>query len=332
MNSDPGRATRRELLKALGRGALGGASLLSGLPSALAFTSVVCSAIGLPPSKAHASSKRLLTKRIPKTREAIPVIGMGTSRTFDVGIDTVQLAPLIEVMRAFFAGGGKLIDSSPMYGKAEAVIGKVLETTGKPAGFFAATKVWTDGQEAGVEQMERSRGLWGVERFDLIQIHNLRDWRVHLRTLRTWKEQGRVRYIGITTSHGRSHDELASILAAEELDFVQLSYNVLDREVEARLLPLAADRGLAVIVNRPFQRGDLFQKMHARPLPTWAAEIDCQSWGQIFLKFAVSHPSVTCAIPASSKAKHMADNMGAAVGRLPNARLRKRIIETIESA
>lgn len=277
----------------------------------------------------YAAPRGINTKPIPSTGERIPVIGLGTSRTFDAPTAS-ERAALVPVLQAFFDRGGTLIDSSPMYGAAEEVVGELLEGT-RHASVFAATKVWTDGKQAGVEQMERSRQLWGVPRFDLMQIHNLRDWRTHVGTLKDWKAQERIRYIGITTSHGRMHDELESALKAERFDFVQLSYNLEDREVEDRLLPLAAERGVAVLVNRPFQRGGLFDKVRAKPLPPWARELDIASWGQYFLKFAVSHPAVTCAIPATSKVKHMEDNMAAGYGPLPDAAARKRMIEYIGS-
>jgi len=267
----------------------------------------------------------VITKPIPSSGERLPVIGMGTSGTFDVRLDAEQRAALGEVLQAFFDQGGTVIDSSPMYGSAEQVIGELLKTTRRGT-LFAATKVWIDGKQAGIEQMEHSRALWGIPRFDLMQIHNLRDWQVHIETLKAWKTQGKIRYIGITTSHGREHDELERALKKERFDFVQLTYNLEDREAEKRLLPLAAERGVAVLVNRPFQRGGLFSKVQGKPLPEWAKEFDCASWGQFFLKFAVSHPAVTCAIPATSKVKHMLDNMGAGSGRLPEPAMRERMI------
>lgn len=281
------------------------------------------------PRLGRAASGAVNTKPIPSSGERIPVIGLGTSRTLNAPAGTARSA-LAPVLQVFFDRGGLLIDSSPMYGAAEEVIGELLKATKHP-GVFAATKVWTDGKQAGIEQMEQSRGLWGVPRFDLMQIHNLRDWRVHIETLKDWKAQGRIRYIGITTSHGRMHDELERALGAERFDFVQLSYNLEDREVEDRLLPLAADRGIAVLVNRPFQRGGLFDKVRNKPLPPWASELAIASWGQYFLKFAVSHPAVTCAIPATSKVRHMEDNMGAGYGPLPDAATRKRMVEHIGS-
>ena len=293
----------------------------------VATLTAALSAVWLAPGTLRAAQKALIRKTIPGTGEALPVIGLGSSRTFDIGRDQAALQSLVEVMQAFFANGGQLIDSSPMYGSAEQVIGELLQRSGPQNKLFAATKVWIDGEQDGIRQMEDSLKKWQIERFDLMQIHNLRDWQVHLKTLRDWKAAGKIRYIGITTSHGRYHDELETILRNEPFDFVQLSYNIEDRSVEQRLLPLAAERGIAVLVNRPFQRGALFGKVKGQTLPGWAAEIDCKSWGQLFLKFAVSHPAVTCAIPATTKLHHMQDNMAAGFGRLPDAAMRKRMID-----
>ncbi len=276
----------------------------------------------IPIIASAANEKTVIKKAIPASGELLPVMGLGTSRTFDVADDPKTLALLQQVLRQFFQQGGALIDSSPMYGKAEQVTGKLLKRVDNRGSLFAATKVWTDGAEEGVAQMNRSFQRMGVEVMDLMQVHNLRDWQVHLKTLRQWKEQGRIRYIGITTSHGRSHRELEAVLKAEPFDFVQLSYNIVDREVEKRLLPLAQDKGIAVLANRPFQRGALFKVVQGHALPEWASDIDCATWGQIFLKYIVSHPAVTCAIPATSKLHHMVDNMGAGLGRLPDQRLR----------
>jgi diketogulonate reductase-like aldo/keto reductase len=290
----------------------------------------VAAAVPFVPAAARATAKEPIKKAIPSTGERIPVIGLGTSRTFDAAPGAARAA-LVPVLQAFFDRGGALIDSSPMYGAAEEVVGELLRAT-RHGDVFAATKVWTDGKQAGVEQMERSRSLWGVPRFDLMQIHNLRDWRTHLETLKEWKAKGSIRYIGITTSHGRMHDELEAALRQEPFDFVQLSYNLEDREVERRLLPVAAERGVAVLVNRPFQLGGLFEKVRGKPLPPWAKELDIASWGQFFLKFAVSHPAVTCAIPATTKVKHMEDNMGAGFGRLPDATARERMVRFVQAA
>ncbi|MBE9552598.1 MAG: aldo/keto reductase, partial [Proteobacteria bacterium] len=224
-----------------------------------------------------------------------------------------------------------VVDSSPMYGSSQKVLGYCLESIGGTAPLFAATKVWTPGRTLGVNQMQHSRDLWGVERFDLMQIHNLVDWEVHLETLLEWKAAGKVRYIGVTTSHGRRHNELIKIISKHPIDFIQCTYNILDREAEMHLLPLAADRGLAVIVNRPFQGGRLFDRVQDRPLPGWAAEFDAANWAQFCLKLIISHPAVTCAIPATRRVDHMAENMGALRGRLPDPRMRIRMANYVAS-
>jgi diketogulonate reductase-like aldo/keto reductase len=286
----------------------------------------------LRPAWPDKPGRKPIDKPIPASGERLPVIGLGTSRTFDVSPGSEQSRQLRPVMQAFFDHGGGVVDTSPMYGHAEAVIGELLNAVPheRPQ-LFAATKVWTWGEQEGIEQMQRSMQRVGVERFDLIQIHNLRDWEVQLETLKAWKAAGRVRYIGITTSHGRFHDELEVILQTQPFDFVQLSYNIGNRDVEQRLLPLARERGMAVLVNRPFMRGELFSRVRGKELPAWAAEFDCQSWAQFFLKFVVSHPVVTCAIPATSKLHHMIDNMGAAYGRLPDAALRERMLAHMQT-
>jgi diketogulonate reductase-like aldo/keto reductase len=298
------------------------------------FTGTLAAALAaawLAPASLRAAEKAAILKPIPATGENLPVIGLGSSETFEIGGDEAAMSGLAEVLQAFFANGGRLIDSSPMYGTAEQVIGKLLNRVGHQDSLFAATKVWTYGEQAGIRQMEDSLQKWGLNRFDLMQIHNLRDWQIHLKTLRAWKAEGKIRYTGITTSHGRYHRELEDILAKEQLDFVQFSYNIEDRAVEERLLPLAADRGMAVLINRPFQRGDLFRKAKGKALPDWAAECDCASWGQYFLKFIVSHPAVTCVIPATSKIRHLQDNMAAGFGRLPDAAMRKRMADHFAS-
>jgi len=279
-------------------------------------------------SLSDAAPRTMISKTVPSSGEAVPVIGLGTSRTFNVGKNDSKMAELRKVLQAFFDHGGTLIDSSPMYGSAEEVTGVLLKRTRHPR-LFSATKVWTDGKESGIEQMEQSRKLWGIKRFDLMQIHNLRDWESHLPTLKEMKAQGKLRYVGVTTSHGRFHSDLEELLKKERFDFVQLTYNVEDREVEKRLLPIAADRGIAVLVNRPFQKSGLFGKVKGKPLPAYAKEIDCTSWAQFFLKFTVSHPQVTCAIPATSKVRHMIDNMAAGFGRMPDEALRQRMIDTV---
>ncbi|MDX1606217.1 MAG: aldo/keto reductase [Candidatus Competibacterales bacterium] len=282
--------------------------------------------VGLPAAAAPAP----LTRPVPATGERLPVIGMGSWITFDVRNDPAARAVRVEVLRHFFERGGAVIDSSPMYGASEEVIGHCLERLDNDERLFSATKVWTPGQWLGVQQMEHSQELWGVRRFALMQIHNMVDWDTHLRTLRDWKEQGRIRYIGITTSHGRRHDAFERIMRTQPFDFVQFTYNIRNREAEQRLLPLAAERGMGVIINRPFQRGRLLDDLQGKPLPPWAGEIDCSNWAQFLLKFIVSHPAVTCAIPATSRVDHMRENMGALYGRLPDARTRQRMVRYFE--
>jgi diketogulonate reductase-like aldo/keto reductase len=280
---------------------------------------------------ATAAPLAALTKPIPASGERLPVIGMGSWLTFDVGADPRRREDRTEVLLAFFEMGGALVDSSPMYGSSQEVIGYCLERIFNKQSLFSATKVWTWMPSRGSEQIETSARLWGVEGFDLLQIHNLLSWEDHLQTLLDLKAAGGVRYIGVTTSHGRRHDELESIMAKQPIDFVQLTYNILDRRAERRLLPLARERGLAVIANRPFRGGALFDHFAGRPLPDWAAEFDCANWAQFFLKFIVSHPDVTCAIPATSRLDHMQENMGALYGRLPDSEMRKRMIRYVES-
>lgn len=281
-------------------------------------------------SSSRAAAGPILMRAVPSTGEQIPAIGLGTWITFNVGNDERLRADRTRVMQAFFDQGGKLIDSSPMYGSSEAMIGYGLARTKRPA-LFAATKVWTLLKPLGVNQMENSRKLWGVERFDLLQIHNLLDWSTHIDTLKAMKAQGRVRYIGVTTSQGWRHGDLEKIMRTEPIDFVQFTYNVADRDVEERLLPVAAERGLAVIINRPFQEGVLLERMMRRPLPAWAGEIDCTSWSQFLLKFIISHPAVTCAIPATRRVDHMEENMAALRGRLPDAKMRLRMVRYAET-
>ena len=285
--------------------------------------------LGSLPAAAAAGS--MLKRAIPATGEQVPAIGMGSWITFNVGGDRTLRDQRAQVLQAFFDSGGGMVDSSPMYGSAEDVIGYCLKRIANKGTLFSATKVWTPLQALGVAQMEESRRLWGIERFDLMQIHNLLNWEGHIETLRDHKAQGRIRYIGITTSHGRRHDDLERLMADRPLDFVQFTYNILDREAERRLLPLAAERGLGVIVNRPFRRGELFRLVERHALPEWAGEIDCASWAQFFLKFIVSHPAVTCTIPATSRVDHMQENMGALHGRLPDPEMRERMIRAVES-
>lgn len=296
---------------------------------ALAALAGAAAAAAMPAGSLAAADPAIHTRPIPSTGERVPVIGLGTWITFDVGDSPASRASLLPVMRGFLASGGRVIDSSPMYGSSEAVVGDLLEQLRRPA-VFSATKVWTLGRWSGAQQVERSLRLWGLDRLDLVQVHNMLDWRTHLPTLAALKREGRIRYLGITTSHGRRHDELERAMREAPLDFVQFTYSVADRDAEPRLLPLARDRGTAVIANRPFDGGDLFARVRGRALPGWAAEIDCANWAQVFLKFVVSHPAVTCAIPATSRAEHLAENVGALAGRLPDAALRARIARALD--
>lgn len=300
---------RRRLLQAVGAGGL------------LAWLPPVFSAA----ENAHA------TRPIPATGERLPLIGMGTWRTFNVGADPQLLKQRTQLLADFFDLGGSLVDSSPMYGSAEAVVGKAMAALGRFDALFAATKVWTGDETATRQSADASAALWGVERFDLLQVHNLLGWEGHLDNLRAMKAAGRIRYLGLTTSHGRRHAELERIMSGAPLDFVQLTYNVLDREAEQRLLPLAQERGIAVIVNRPFQGGRLFDRVRSSPLPDWASEAGCANWAEFFLKFIVSHPAVTCAIPATTQRAHLRENMGALHGRLPDRRQRQRMIDYVAS-
>jgi len=271
-----------------------------------------------------------LARPIPSSGERLPVIGMGSWITFDVGDDRRERAQRVEVLRNFFAAGGGMIDSSPMYGSSEEVIGHCLSRLAEHTGLFTATKVWTPFESHGAGQIEASRRLWGAARFDLMQVHNLLNWDGHLRTLRARRDAGQIRYIGVTTSHGRRHETLEKVMKSERLDFVQLTYNMVNRATEKRLLPLAAERGQAVIVNRPFLRGELFDYVEGHPLPPWAAEFGAANWAQFFLKWVISHPAVTCAIPATSRPDHMRENMGAGLGPLPDAKTRAHMLAHVE--
>lgn len=261
----------------------------------------------------------------------LPVIGMGSWLTFDVGRNKKLRQARTKVLEAFFEAGGGMIDSSPMYGTSEEVIGHALKNLPPQPKLFSATKVWTVSKWLGIRQMETSQSLWGLKRFDLMQIHNMLDWEAHLDTLTDWKAGGRVRLIGITTSHGRRHADIAKVMETQSFDFVQFTYNIEDRGAEKRLLPLARERGLGVIINRPFQRGGLFDQVKGKPLPAWASEIDCRTWAQFFLKFVVSHPGVTCAIPATRRVDHMRENMAVGQGPMPDAAMRKRMTDYFEA-
>ena len=273
---------------------------------------------------ATAHAQPALRRKLPRGSEAWPLIGMGTWLTFDIGDDALERTQRAEVLRRFFAGGGGMIDSSPMYGRAEALLGELLPSLPHAGRLLAASKVWTPFERFGNGQLERSLSQWRVPQFDVLLVHNLLNWRAHLKTLRQWKEQGRVRYIGVSTSHGSRHDEAERVLRREALDVLQITYNFADTRAEP-LMNLAAERGLAVVINRPFDGGALFGAVRGRPLPAWAAEFDGANWAQFFLKWVVSHPAVTCAIPATRDPAHMDQNMGAGRGRLPDAAMRERM-------
>ena len=296
------------------------------LQSLAAATTVLYS--GSPGSSA---SPARLSRVIPSSNEHIPAVGMGSWLVFAIDPDNEdELSTRGAVIRKFLELGGGMIDSSPMYGVAQDVIGRSLKRIGDHHGLFSATKVWTHGNRQGLLQMEDSRLLWGLPRLDLMQVHNLMDWQTHLPNLYEMKNEGEIRYVGVTTSHGRRHEDLIDVMRSQPLDFVQFTYNLLDREAEDYLLPLAADRGIAVIINRPFQRGRLFDRFQRHRLPAWAAEIDCENWAQFFLKFIISHPAVTCAIPATSRVDHLQQNMGAAQGPFPDQAMRRKMIDYIE--
>lgn len=266
-----------------------------------------------------------ILREIPSSGELLPSVGMGSYQTFNVAKDSIQRENLLKVLDSFFSAGGCLIDSSPMYGKSESVLGDLLTQLSLNAKVFAASKVWTYGKQAGIEAIAESQRRMQVDKMDLMQVHNLRDWRVQLNTLNQLKQEDKLRYTGITTSSLGQYKDFEEVMRKEPLDFVQLNYNIKVREAEKRLLPLAQDKGIAVIVNMPFEKGRLFKYAGTHSLPEWASEIDCTTWGQFFLKFILSHPAVTCVIPATSKVNHMQDNMQAMTGRLPGKKMRQKM-------
>lgn len=286
------------------------------------------SALAQSPPPARKPAEALLTRPIPSSGEQIPVLGLGSWITFNVGNDRAARAQCTDVMREFFNAGGRLIDCSPMYGSSQGVIGDSLQQLAAQPRIFSAEKVWTS--SAGAAQIEATRQLWRVPAFDLLQVHNLLAWQEQLPLLQRMKAEGKLRYVGVTTSEGRRHRDMEQILRTQRIDFVQLSYNLLDRDVEERLLPLARERGVAVLVNRPFRQGELLRQLQRHPLPAWAGEIDCVSWAQVALKFVVSHPAVTCAIPATSSPAHVRENMAAAGGRMPDEAFRKRMAQHVQ--
>jgi diketogulonate reductase-like aldo/keto reductase len=270
-----------------------------------------------------------LTKPIPSSGEQLPAVGLGTWITFNVGDDPELKDECAAVMAAFFEAGGRLIDSSPMYGSSQPTLGYGLQKLGRPDGLFSADKVWISDPTGGPAQIARSLAFWTVPRFDLLQVHNLVSWEAHLPVLFAMKAAGQLRYVGITTSEGRRHDQVEHIMASQPIDFVQVTYNIVDRDIEQRILPLAQERGIAVIVNRPFQEGHLIRKMERHPLPGWAGEAGAASWAQLILKFIIAHPTVTCAIPATSRVDHVRENMAAATPPLLDKALRQQLLDHV---
>ena len=300
------------------------ASVIAGGAGGLLFTG------GVPLVRA-ANERAILQRPIPSSGEKIPAIGLGSWQVFDVGPGAAERQPLEEVLSRFAALGGRVVDSSPMYGRAEEVIGDLAAKLGLHASLFLATKVWTTGKNEGIASMERSLTRLQTKRLDLMQVHNLVDARTHLATLREWKEQGRIRYLGITHYNSSGYTEVIRLLRSEKLDFLQINYSLGEREAEKEILPLAQDRGVAVLANRPFGGGDLFSRVRQKPLPDWAGELDCRSWAQFLLKWIIAHPAVTCAIPATGRVQHLEDNMQAATGRLPDAKLRERMLDAVST-
>jgi len=272
-----------------------------------------------------------LARRVPKTGEAIPAVGLGTWQVFDVASDAKEKAQAEETLKAFVELGGRVIDSSPMYGSSESVTGELAAALGVKGKLFVATKVWTSGRQAGIRQMEDSMRKLRVGRLDLMQVHNLVDASTHLATLREWKNAGRVRYLGVTHYHAGAHADLEKIVRPGDIDFVQVNYSLAEPEADRRLLAAAADSRTAVIVNRPFAEGAMFRRVKDKPVPDWAKEIGCASWAQFFLKWILGNPAVTCAIPGTRNPKHVADNLGAASGPLPDEAMRRRMSVYFES-
>ena len=284
-----------------------------------------------PGSAAAAAPAEMLKRRIPRSGELLPAVGLGTWQTFDVGADDPARAELKEVLRQLVALGGSVVDSSPMYGESERVVGDLTADLGIRDRLFLATKVWTSGREAGIRQMEDSFRLMRTKRMDLMQVHNLLDLGTHLKTLREWRAAGKIRYLGITHYHSGAYADLERLVKTREYDFVQFNYSMDEREAEARLLPLCADSGTAVLINRPFSQAGLFGKVRSKPLPPWAKDFDCASWAQFFLKYILAHPAVTCVIPGTRRVAHLKDNLQAGAGRLPDAAMRRRMVEYLQS-
>jgi diketogulonate reductase-like aldo/keto reductase len=291
----------------------------------------LCLPVVVSRAQAKAESSRMLARAIPSSGEKLPVIGLGTWQAFDVDLTSDNRRQLGDVVSLFVKLGGRVIDTSPMYGRAEDVIGELATALGIQDKLFLATKVWTRGKENGIKSMERSMTLLRAKKIDLMQVHNLVDVQTQLATLREWKAQGRIRYFGITHYEAGAFADVEKIMRSEKLDFVQINYSIMEREAEDRLLPLAQERGIAVIVNRPFGGGDLFGQTRSKPLPDWTAEFDCRSWAQLFLKWIVANSAVTCAIPATNKPRHLEDNMMAGIGQLPDAKMRQRMVELVSA-
>lgn len=270
----------------------------------------------------------LMKRVIPGTKESIPVVGLGTWQTFDVPSD--QFDPLREVLKKLVEMGGSVVDSSPMYGQSEAVVGSLSTELNLNKDLFMATKVWTSGEAGGIKQMNESFNLLKRKQMDLMQIHNLVDWQIHIKTLRKWKEEGKIRYIGLTHYTDASHETLAAIIKNNPIDFIQVNFNLRERHAAESLLPLAKDLNVGVLINRPFEEGKLFDRVKGKTLPAWATEFDCTSWGQFFLKYILSHPSVTCVIPGTSKVRHLVDNLGAGMGKLPDEAMRVKMVEELK--
>jgi len=307
--------TRRKATRLIGVGAAG-----------------LCLPVHAPVAEAKPESSAMLTRSIPSSGEKLPVIGLGTWQAFDVDLTSDNRRQLGDVLSLFVKLGGRVIDTSPMYGHAEEVIGDLTTALGIREKIFLATKVWTRGKENGIKSMERSIELLRAKKIDLMQVHNLIDVQTHLATLREWKAQGRIRYLGVTHYEAGAFADVEKIMRSEKLDFVQINYSIMEREAEERLLPLAQERGVAVIVNRPFGGGDLFGRTRSKPLPDWAAEFDCHSWAQFFLKWILANSAVTCAIPATAKSRHLEDNIMGGIGRVPDAKMRKRMVELVSSS
>src|SRR5438132_10566374 len=282
-------------------------------------------------AETRGESSAMLTRTIPCSGERLPVIGLGTWRAFDVTLTADIRRQLEEVLSLFVKLGGRVIDSSPMYGRAEQVIGELTSSLGIREKLFLATKVWTRGKQNGIESMERSLTLFRTNRIDLMQVHNLVDVNTQLATLREWKQQGRIRYTGITHYESGVLNDIEKLIRSEKFDFLQINYSLMERDAEESVLPLARERGIAVIANRPFGAGDLFEKVRSKPLPEWASEFDCRSWAQFFLKWIVANPAITCAIPATDKSRHLEDNVQGGIGRLPDAKMRRRMVEMVSS-